>query len=96
MSADLSALVRAEREMAARAVASVGLVDCGVAREADGLRSLFGARHRRLFTEDHLSGFQVTRCDHVPGRRTIPLSSPFIIISLHVKTKNVLKRLIYA
>ena len=48
----LSALLRAEREIAAGAVASVVLVDDGVAGKTDGLRSIFGARRRRLFAED--------------------------------------------
>ena len=48
----LSALLRAEREIAARAMASVVLVDDGVAGQTERLRSSSRARHHRLFAED--------------------------------------------
>ena len=72
----LSALLRTEREIAAGAVASVVFVDVVVAGKTDRMRSMFGARHRRLFTEDYVAGFQVTRCDQVP----VPLTTTSFVI----------------
>ena len=67
----LSAFLRAEREIAAGAVANVVLVDDGEAGKTDRLRSIIGPERRHLFTEDEFASFQVTRCDHVPVPLTI-------------------------
>ena len=85
----LSAFLRAEWEIAARAEISVVLVEAGVAGKTDRLRkSWSGARHSRLFAEDYVASFQVTRCDQVPIPLTI--TSFVILIVVVTSTCNVL------